>query len=481
MISNRSRAVIAFATGILGLAAFGADGIRGQFTGDDMMNLYGAWSGSAAEILTGQRPLGALVYRGLFTLFGLHPLPLRLVCFGLLIANLALLYAFCARLTHSREVAVLACLLAAYHAHLADLYWNSGMIYDLLCYFLVLLVLVLYFRIRQSGHYPGWRPNVVLIGLYLCALGAKETAVVLPPLIALYEWIYEAQLPYSWSRIRRWLAGGASFLYWSVPITLLFIIYRTTGGYAMTANPSYALHPSLHVFMAGWKHYLADLFYGIRFNSLAVILLLTLLLGLAARTRRRELLFAWCVIMVGALPIIFISPRGLYAMYVALPGWYLYAGSLLVLVRVGALRYLPRFAEGFAVRPDQLAMFVALVALLIQLHWHRKPIGYLGIADNDSAIRPVLEQLATQNRPLPRGAKVLFLSDPYPIDEWVLTFMFRLHYRDKNIQVVRAKVWPALAVPEVRQQYDRVYVLDDGGLREAPGGYHTGVLNHNGY
>ena len=78
-----------------------------------------------------------------------------------------------------------------------------------------------------------------------------------------------------------------------------------------------------------------------------------------------------------------------------------------------------------------------------------------------------------QNRPLPRGAKVLFLSDPYPIDEWMLTFVFRLHYRDKKIQVVRAKVWPALAVPEVLQQYDRVYELDDGGLREVPAEDHT--------
>ena len=469
MISKRSRAVIASAMGICGLAAFGADGVRGHFTGDDMMNLYGAWSGSAAETLLGQRPLGALVYRGLFALFGLHPLPFRLVCFGLLLANLALLYDFCARLAHSREVAVLACLLAAYHAHLADLYWNSGTIYDLLCYFLVLLVMVLYFRIRLAGSYPRWWQNAVLVGLYLCALGAKETAVVLPPLIALYESIYEARLPYSWSRLRRWLAAGAPFLYWSVPITFLFIILRTMGRNAMTGNPDYALHLTLHAFMAGWKHYLADLFYGaIRFNSFAVVLVLTLLLGLAALTRRRELVFAWCVITVGALPIIFISPRGLYAMYVALPGWYLYAGSLLVLARDGLLRYLPRLAERFAVRPEQLAMFVVVVALLIPLHWHRKPIGNLGIADSDTGVRRVLDQLALQNRPLSRGAKVLFLSDPYPIDEWVLTFMFRLYYRDKNIQVVRAKVWPALAVPEVRQQYDRVYVLDEAGLREAP-------------
>jgi hypothetical protein len=114
-----------------------------------------------------------------------------------------------------------------------------------------------------------------------------------------------------------------------------------------------------------------------------------------------------------------------------------------------------------------------MVALLIPLHRREKPIGDLGIADSDRGVRPVLEQLAIQNRPLPRGAKVLFLSDPYPIDEWVLTFMFRLHYRDKDIQIIRAKVWPALAVPAMRQQYDRVYLLDEGGLREVPDGDHA--------
>jgi hypothetical protein len=89
MIPKHNRAVIVSAIGICGLAAFGADGIGGHFTGDDMMNLYGAWSGSPAEVLLGQRPLGALVYRGLFALSGLPPLPFHLVCFSLLMVNLA--------------------------------------------------------------------------------------------------------------------------------------------------------------------------------------------------------------------------------------------------------------------------------------------------------------------------------------------------------------------------------------------------------
>jgi hypothetical protein len=81
-------------------------------------------------------------------------------------------------------------------------------------------------------------------------------------------------------------------------------------------------------------------------------------------------------------------------------------------------------------------------------------------------VRPVIEHLTLQHRSLPRGARVLFLSDPYPVDEWMLTFMFRLYYKDKEIRVDRAKVWPELAQPAVRAQYDRVFVLDAEGLRE---------------
>jgi hypothetical protein len=379
---------------------------------------------------------------------------------------------FCLRLTRSREASVLACLAGAYHAHLSGLYYSTGTLYDLLCYFFVLLALDYYLGIRAAGSFPNWRQNAFLIGLYLCALGAKESAVVLPPTVALYEWIYHSRQPYSgfrlWHGFRLWLAPGAAFLYWSIPITVFFILFRTMGPHAMTRNLDFVPHISLHVFLTGWKHYLTGLFYGaIRFNSFNVVMLWALLLGFAALTRRRELLFAWCAIVVGVTPFIFIEPRGFFEMYIALPGWYLYAGSALVLMRDALLRHLPRLSEAFHVRPEQLAMFVIVAALLIPLHRHEKPLDNFWVADSDRAVRPVLEQLAAQHRPLRRGARVLFLSDPYPIDEWILTFMFRLYYRDKNLQVVRAKVWPALADAEVRGQYDRVFVLDDEGLREA--------------
>src|SRR6266852_1905138 len=102
-----NRAAIGATLVICAILAFAADGVRAYFTPDDMMNLYGAWSASAMELLQGHRPFGGLVYRALFAVFGLSPLPFRVVCFSLLLATLALLYALCWRLTRSREVGTL--------------------------------------------------------------------------------------------------------------------------------------------------------------------------------------------------------------------------------------------------------------------------------------------------------------------------------------------------------------------------------------
>src|SRR5260370_17477884 len=105
---------------------------------------------------------------------------------ALLLANLGLLYLFCLRLSRSREVAALACLLGAYHAHLGDLYYNSGTIYDLLCFTCLYIALLYYMKIRDEGSYPGLWQTIALLALYIAALDAKEMAVSLPPTLALF-------------------------------------------------------------------------------------------------------------------------------------------------------------------------------------------------------------------------------------------------------------------------------------------------------
>jgi Dolichyl-phosphate-mannose-protein mannosyltransferase len=303
MISQKARAPLLAALAIGGIfLAFAGDGIRAYFTPDDMMNLYVSWSAAPAELLHNDRPLGALAYRGLFALFGLNPLPYRIVCFVLLLANLGLLYRFCLRLSGSRETAAMACLLGAYHAHLADLYYSTGTIYDLLCCLFFLLAFNFYIKIRETG-YPSRRQTATLVALYGCALASKEMAIMLPLYVALYEWIFHRA---EWRRVIR-----IPLLWIAIPLTTLYAVRKVAGPYAMAANPDYAPHISLRVFLTAWKWYLGDLFYGVMaFNTTKLVLLWLLLAAVTAMVRRREVWFGWCWIILGVLPFIFIAPRG---------------------------------------------------------------------------------------------------------------------------------------------------------------------------
>src|ERR1051325_1751675 len=112
MLAPRSRARLAVTVLVAAiLFILAGDGLAGYFTPDDMMNLYLAWAATPLALFHQDRPLGQAVYKVVFAVAGLHPLPFRLLAFSILLANLVLLYKFCLRLSSSREVAVIACLL----------------------------------------------------------------------------------------------------------------------------------------------------------------------------------------------------------------------------------------------------------------------------------------------------------------------------------------------------------------------------------
>ena len=425
--------------------AFAGDGVDAYFTPDDMMNLYVSWSASPAGLLINDRPLGALVYRAMFAVFGLHPLGYRLVCFALLLANLALLYRFCRSLSGSREVAALACLLGAYHAHLADLYYSTGTIYDLLCCLFFLLAFNLYLNVRESAACLSWRQTAAVLALYVCALASKEMAVLLPVYVLLYEW----------PRVLR-----IRFLWMAVPLTAAYAAWKVAGPHAMTANPAYAVHPSLHVFLASWKAYLNDLFYGaITFSTIKLVLLWAAVTLFAVLARRRYIWMAWCILMLGVLPFIFIAPRGFFVMYLVLPGWYLFAAAALVSLR----EQIARWAEPLDVQPAQLALFVVVALFLIPLHRAEKPGGKAWVAASHQQVRAVLGVLEQRYPTMPKGSRVLFLSDPYDPGDWILTSMFRLEYHDQELRVDRARENPSLSSQQ--DAYTHIFTLDGNGLQ----------------
>jgi len=108
---------------------------------------------------------------------------INLVCFLFLCANICLTYGFARRLTGSREVAALACLLHAYHGSSAGLAYNSGTCFDTFCFFFYMGALTYYISIRRRGGSPRLWQIALLLCLYVAALDAKEMAVTLPVIL----------------------------------------------------------------------------------------------------------------------------------------------------------------------------------------------------------------------------------------------------------------------------------------------------------
>jgi hypothetical protein len=455
------------------LFAFAGDGLRAQLTGDDLMNSYQYWSHPTSQLIQESvvfypaevsRPLGFLFYSPLFALFGLNPLPYRIVFFALLLLNLILLYLICLRLTGSREIAALACVLGAYHAHLDELYYNSGTIYDLMGFAFYYGALVYYLRIRRAGSYPGFRQMLILLTLYLASLSSKEMAATLPLIVLIYELLFHPPSYVSPSKLGRWVVREGRFLWPSVPLTIVYIFSRIAGPNRMVTNAAYHPDVTMRAFMTGWEHYLYSLFYAsVTFDSAKVLTLWAALLLIALIARRRELLFAWAIVMVGVLPVIFIAPRGFYAIYMTLPAWYLFLSVCLVQLRDFLVPSPKTTSNRFLAPARQLVLFVPIVLLLLRAHRSEKA-RFPQPPPEASLVGSINKHLTANYPSMPPGAKILFLSDPLDPDDFTLTFLFRLHYRDKEIHVDRVKVMKTPPDAVALNSYHHVFSLEGGAV-----------------
>jgi hypothetical protein len=438
--SAPAAAAAAILLSILTFVWFAGDGLAAYFTPDDMMNLYGAWDHPWAS----DRLAGTLFYNLAFKVLGFEPLGYRIVCWLLLAGNLALLYCFALRLARSTFVAGLTCLLGAYHAHLADLYYSTGTIYDLLCYTFWLGAFVWYAWVRERGEWPGWGQSAALIVLYAAALNAKEMAVTLPAFVVLYELLYHTREK-GWTRWR--------FVMLAIPVTAAFLAWKLGGPGRMADNPAYAIELKTAVFLRNWRHFLNDLFYGlVEFKAVGVWLFWALSLVAAVVLRRREMVFGWVLFFVGAGPVVFLPERGLYVLYVVLPGFYLYGASLLDAVIPKRVPY------------REIAAVLLVAAVLAPLHTKQKPKGKAWVAEAFDSIRVLRTQLKDRCPTMPRSARVLFTTDPYPADDWIVTFIFRLHYRDRELVVDREKQTPGKTQPP--ETYNYVFAMEKGELRQ---------------
>lgn len=405
------------------------DGITSGYFPDEMMNLYGYWQNGWNRIfaLSGSyRPAGALFYLPLFEIFGLNPLPGRLVCFALLLGNGALLYRLTRAWTGSSPAAVYAVVLGGYHAYFTDLYHSSATIYDLLAYAFCFGALLYY----ASRELMGPRQWGVWFLLWVGALGSKELAVVLPGVTLVYE------LTRRRDRRRMLVLLGAGLL-----AALVYLYPKLQGGQGMLGNRAYAV--DFGVVMERLAMYAGYLTYQGQPLSHRMLATGAVALGAALLfTRSRAMAAALALAALFAAPLLVIDPRSYYAMYLAHSGLAMAAGI--------AIHHLSK-----GLRPDLAVPLIsaALLLVLVPHHLRLRPHADVWMQGSAGLVATTVSQFQKQLPALPKGAKVLFLDDPLPADDHFLTFTLRLLYRDKDLQVDRAQRGPVEGAHDATVRY----------------------------
>lgn len=416
---------LAFLTPALVLFTYLAgDGLFAGLFPDEVMNIYGYWRESWPTLLANNvlffkgayRPAGAFFYRPLFDLFGFNPFPYRAVCFALLLANLALAFLLARRLSGNLLTASLTAILFAYNAFLSDIYYSSGTVFDLLCFATYAGALLLYARWRGLGRLTPPR-LLAIAALSIFSLNSKEIAVSLPLILIVIELLFHPRgaRDFRAPLLTLLLAGAAV---WG----------RLTGSDSMLTNPAY--RPTFSEVRHVLSVYVGQLLYQLPEAGGAFVQgFLLLIVAAGVFFRHPHIRFACLFSIVVPIPVLLISQRSLYVMYLPMLGFTLLAGGVLALL-VSA-----PFRDSWRALPAALL----LAAVLLPLHLKYKPEATKWIEPEAAKVRFLAAEFTRQLPLLPKGSRVFFEADPFPEDDWILTMFFRLHYRDDSIQVGRRK------------------------------------------
>jgi hypothetical protein len=396
---------------------FGRDAFRGHFAPDDMMNLAGYWRTGwwgeiAANLLvfTGSfRPMGALFYLPLYRAFGLHPLPFHVVAVVVMVANTWLVYRLVRLLTESVPAALVAAFLVSYQTGMANLYYDTAVIYDVLCFFFFFAALNWYVSIRRRGARPGWRQIAGLAGLYACALNSKEMAVSLPLVLLGYELCFHG---FRWQAMRTVAVTGA--------MTVAFIASKLLGPDALSAMPAYqpvftwqkfVRSTSIHLDLITHQHHL--------FNGTRFLLLWAILLAAALVRKRPELRFCWWTMLVTPLPVVFID-RSLSCIYIPYAAWTMFAAVLAT-------------APGERGRWKLAAVLsLALIAWQVRRNTREKDMLQPTIDAHGARTALAIRQIETLHPAIRPHSHAIFLNDPFA--EYDMLFIAELWLGDRTVE-----------------------------------------------
>ncbi|HEY6341462.1 MAG TPA: glycosyltransferase family 39 protein [Bryobacteraceae bacterium] len=477
-------------------------GRRMPYSGDDMMNLYFAWTKTPFQLLAenltfaaGRRPLGAAIYRAQFALWGFRSQPLHGVVWVALALNLWLAWRLFRRLGANADAALFGVAIFALHGGLRDLSYNAGTLYDTFCFTFYVSALLVYLRARAQGT-PGWRSLLLFTVLFACALNAKEMAASMPLILLLWELVFHP--PESWSLrepasaqaagrgvkrmtnlgevaapgesvvrdLKRRATGEWRGIVLSGGLVLIFSGLALSSGSAVHGLIGYTPSWTWRRWVETTAEYLSITFYGLRpAGPAAIALYATAIVAAIGSVVVRAKSFAAFAILwfpITLLPISFVTPRvSGYVLNIPLLLWALLGGMFVGIFLDYAGKRLLSSRRWLGVPRILLLITIAVVfGALNSFGPHDGPHDPPRI--ETSPVERTARQFKELYPNLKRPVRLLFLHDAFQPDNFDLLFTIRLLYSDPSIEVHR------LSAPDVQHpplgslpHYDHIFDYRD--------------------
>lgn len=442
------------------------------FSSDDFMNLYRAvgqgWGLARGLVLFWSsqflRPLGGVVYLGLYTAFGFDPLAFKLVMLLVLTANLLIAWRIASLLLGNSRLGALAALLVLYHASVAgDIVYNFGnfaTIYDIVCFTCMYTAFWIWLEARRGGRLPGKWVILLIAALQILALDSKEMAVALPVLFLLRELFCGGLVSRDRPRVA-WRALPAIGLL--TLITAVFIAGKSRGAESLLSIADY--HPTftLDFYLQNMSRYLNQLFYTRAFFQPGwTACFLCGGLAIAALLRARVMALGWLWLTIGLLPVAFIPGRSGSVLYIPSLGLAVGVVDLLQNLFQAAAKRIPASGRRYLDPAGSPAFLMALVCLT-PLYAQVKQTG-------DAAGKQMAREFRSFAKDLSRAANfrpaasLLYLRDPFDAGRYDPLYLSSLLRGDHGLRVGRVKRNQVLLSPKVIEAYDEVYDFENGHL-----------------
>jgi hypothetical protein len=473
--AGRGRKVVIAALFVAYFFLISWDTVKAHFAPDDMMAIWWYWHPPPIRLLISQfmlwhgylRPVAAAFYVPLYLAFGLDPVPYHVVLLLLLLVGAYLMYRLARALGCGELPSAIVAVIGCYHGGLSNLYYNTVFVFDVLCGIFFFAAFTYYARIRSSGSLLNRRQTLAFLGLYLCALNAKEMAVTLPVLLLAYEWLFYEPPRLPLKSLVRWLRGPGQVLTWAALMNVVFIYGKRFGAEGlMNSGTNYMPVLSLDRIVDFHERYLGDIFYHLpRFELWPTLLIGLVITYLAWRRKRPLLRFCWFWIVLTPLPIEFLVGRDQACLYVPLGGWAVFAAAVFTDWLPGATRILSGEPLFRLLKPAHVRAMLAAAGMLAY--------AFIGWRFKTTEVVPVIPELGRQTANVlaefravqprvPPASNVVFLDDGWPDSGFDMVFIAELWFRDRKTHVLLKD--KSRLSPERIVSADAVFTWRDGRL-----------------